>query len=117
MNIIEINETDELPTTPDVTDWDFATEKGSVQLSVLRTAAIRFSQDYSSVEFDDAYQEGQIFLALKADKAKAALAKGSGTLHRWIGQRLRDKFLDKQKKLSLHTSYEGALEKFNPEVY
>jgi hypothetical protein len=116
VNIIEINETDVVPEKPDVTDWDFAVEKDSVQLSVLHQAALRISQDYSSVEYEDAYQEGQIFLALKADKAKAALEKGSGALFRWIGQRLRDRFLTEQKHLSKHTSYEAAIDSFNPEV-
>ncbi|WJN63141.1 hypothetical protein [Streptomyces phage phiScoe44] len=112
----EVNESETVEAGNRV-DWDFGTAKGTPQQKVLHNVAVTYAEKYgSTLEYDDVIQEGQIFMSLRSDDAKMALALGPGALNRWLGQRLRDKFLPTAKGLSKHTSYEGSLEKYNPEV-
>jgi hypothetical protein len=97
------------------TDWSILNEEGVI--GVAEVVALKAGDQYGlTLERDDAYQECLTLLATRHRKAREALALGTGALHRWLTQRLRDQVLTEAKYRSQHTSYEANLEAFNPET-
>ncbi|MEU5446857.1 hypothetical protein [Streptomyces californicus] len=87
------------------TDWAVLDEEG-VQ-SVARAVARQFGRDYAlTLEEDDAHQEALVILATRARQARQALAQGTGVLHRWLHQRLRDQFLTEAGRRTALTSFD-----------
>ncbi|QWQ42075.1 hypothetical protein KME66_14450 [Streptomyces sp. YPW6] len=87
------------------TDWTVLDEEG-VQ-SVARAVARQFGRDYAlTLEEDDAHQEALVILATRARQARQALTQGTGVLHRWLHQRLRDQFLTEAGRRTALTSFD-----------
>ncbi|GGU77398.1 hypothetical protein GCM10010211_49150 [Streptomyces albospinus] len=78
--------------------------------SVAQAVARGFARDYGlTLEYEDAYQETVIIAAERAAYVRQLLAEaGAGLLHRWLSQRLRDRWLTEAKHRSGHVSYEAA---------
>lgn len=78
--------------------------------SVCRAVARGFSRDYGlTLEYEDALQESVIIAAERAAYVRQLVAEGrAGLLHRWLSQRLRDRWLTEAKRRSAHVSYEVA---------
>ncbi|WP_372407165.1 hypothetical protein [Streptomyces luteireticuli] len=78
--------------------------------SVARAVARSIARDYgTTVEYEDAYQEAVIIAAQRAGYVHGLLAEsGAGLLHRWLSQRLRDRWLTEVKRRSGHVSYEAV---------
>jgi hypothetical protein len=95
-------------------DWSIITEETD---GIAQRAARKASDSYSSVlEYEDAYQEALILLATRPSKARAALELGPGALNRWLGQRLRDAHLTKEKHRSKQVSFEANAEALGEDV-
>ncbi|WP_436739897.1 hypothetical protein [Streptomyces sp. BBFR102] len=107
MNIIEI--TNAYDTAEEArSDWSIITEEVS---GIAQRAARKAADSYPSVlEYEDAHQDALILLATRPSQARAALNLGPGTLYRWLGQRLRDAHLTREKRSSKQVSYEANLE-------
>ncbi|MFE2104282.1 hypothetical protein ACFXAF_00150 [Kitasatospora sp. NPDC059463] len=78
--------------------------------SVTQAVARSVSRDYGlTLEYDDALQEAYLVMAERAPQARQVLSDGGpGLLHRWLAQRLRDRWLTEARRRSSHTSYEAA---------
>ncbi|MYT31774.1 MULTISPECIES: hypothetical protein [unclassified Streptomyces] len=78
--------------------------------SVAQAVARAFGRDYGlTLEYEDAYQETVIIAAERAAYVRQLLDEaGAGLLHRWLSQRLRDRWLTEAKHRAGHTSYEAA---------
>lgn len=89
-------------------DWSVLAEP-QVE-SVTQAVARAFARDYGlTLEYDDAYQEAVIVAAERASDVRRTLVEGgAGLLHRWMSQRLRDRWLTDAKHRSGHISYEAA---------
>ncbi|MFF3006380.1 hypothetical protein ACFVTF_26665 [Kitasatospora sp. NPDC057940] len=89
-------------------DWSVISEP-QVE-SVAQAVARSVSRDYGlTLEYDDALQEGRLVAAERAPQVRQVLSDGGpGLLHRWLGQRLRDRWLTEARRRSGHTSYEAA---------
>ncbi|MFD7738086.1 hypothetical protein [Kitasatospora sp. NPDC059800] len=89
-------------------DWSVLSEPqvDSVAQAVARSIA----RDYGlTLEFDDALQEGRLVMGQRAAQVRQVLSDGGpGLLHRWLAQRLRDRWLTEARRRSGHTSYEAA---------
>ncbi|MEU6057010.1 hypothetical protein [Streptomyces sp. NPDC047097] len=91
---------------PTAADWSLAAEAGVA--AVVRSVARQFGREYAAtLDPEDAYQEAQIILATRHRQARAALAQGRGVLHRWLHQRLRDRFLTEAGHRARLTSYDA----------
>ena len=88
--------------------------------AAARSAAYAFARDYEGVvERKDMEQELLIAFALRPNMVRQVLAEAdnpAGVLNFRGYRLLRDQFKTKAAHLRKHTSYEAALEKFNPEV-
>ncbi|MEU7643382.1 hypothetical protein [Streptomyces huasconensis] len=89
-------------------DWTVLTDP-QVE-GVVRAVARGFSRDYGlTLEYDDAYQETVLIAAERAPYVRQLLADaGPGLVHRWLSQRLRDRWLTEAKHRSTHVSYEAT---------
>ncbi|MFF5606247.1 hypothetical protein ACFY65_07620 [Streptomyces cellulosae] len=89
-------------------DWSVLAEP-QVE-SVARAVARSFARDYGlTLEYEDAYQEAVMVAAERATQVRPLLAEGSaGLLHRWLAQRLRDRWLTEAKHRAAHVSYEAV---------
>ncbi|MFE7463132.1 hypothetical protein ACFU6R_03370 [Streptomyces sp. NPDC057499] len=106
INLIDIKATEAETAEAAHADWTLFTEGGVKE--IVQTVARSFGRDYGlTLEAEDAYQEAQIILATRHRQARAALAQGNGVLHRWLHQRLRDRFLTEAKRRTSHASYEA----------
>ncbi|MFC9736647.1 hypothetical protein ACFVKC_01860 [Streptomyces noursei] len=78
--------------------------------SVAQAVARGFARDYGlTLEYEDAYQEAVMVIAERAVQVRRILADaGPGLLHRWLTQRLRDRWLTEAKHRAAHVSYEAA---------
>ncbi|MFJ7202069.1 hypothetical protein ACIQWR_00830 [Streptomyces sp. NPDC098789] len=78
--------------------------------SVAKAVARGFARDYGlTLEYDDAFQEAVLVCAERATDVRRILAdSGPGLLHRWVSQRLRDRWLTEARHRTAHTSYEAA---------
>ncbi|MGW6745444.1 hypothetical protein ACWGDX_32680 [Streptomyces sp. NPDC055025] len=78
--------------------------------SVAQAVARAFARDYGlTLEYEDAFQEAVIVAAERASEVRRILAEASaGMLHRWMSQRLRDRWLTDAKRRTRHISYEAA---------
>ncbi|MFG3223231.1 hypothetical protein ACGF07_00400 [Kitasatospora sp. NPDC048194] len=89
-------------------DWSVLSEPhvGSVAQAVARS----ISRDYGlTLEYDDAHQEALLVMAERAGQVRSILADaGPGLLHRWLSQRLRDRWLTVARRRAGHVSYEAA---------
>jgi hypothetical protein len=93
----------------EVVDYDNA-EQAIVDWSILEDAKVadiaasvawRFADDYPNLfEQEDAHQEVRLILAERATTARQVLADGTGLLFRWLTQRMSNKFLTTEKRLS-----------------
>ncbi|MEU3045835.1 hypothetical protein ABZ705_04740 [Streptomyces sp. NPDC006984] len=95
---------------PTAVDWSVLAEP-RVE-SVAQAVARSFARDYGlTLEYDDALQEAFLVAAERAPTVRQILAQhGAGLLHRWLSQRLRDRWLTEAKHRTRHTSYEAACE-------
>ncbi|NEA50479.1 hypothetical protein [Streptomyces sp. SID10815] len=93
---------------PTAVDWSVLTEP-QVE-SVAQAVARAFARDYGlTLEYDDALQEAFMVAAERAPTVRQILSQhGAGLLHRWMGQRLRDRWLTDAKHRSAHVSYEAV---------
>ncbi|MGW2539829.1 hypothetical protein ACWC5I_02925 [Kitasatospora sp. NPDC001574] len=95
---------------PTAVDWSVlsVSQAGSVAQAVARSV----SRDYGlTLEYDDALQEGYVVMAERAAQVRQVLSDGGpGLLHRWLSQRLRDRWLTEARRRNGHTSYEAALQ-------
>ncbi|MFJ9158660.1 hypothetical protein ACIRPS_17875 [Streptomyces griseoviridis] len=93
---------------PVAVDWSVLAEP-HVE-SVAQAVARAFARDYGlTLEYDDAFQEAVIVAAERSGDVRRILAEaGAGMLHRWLSQRLRDRWLTDAKHRSGHVSYEAA---------
>lgn len=91
-----------------VVDWSVLAEP-HVE-SVAQAVARAFARDYGlTLEYEDAYQEAVMVAAERASEVRRILAEaGAGLLHRWMSQRLRDRWLTDAKHRSGHVSYEAT---------
>jgi hypothetical protein len=100
-------------------DYEAAQVAGEVDWSILsdpqvesvaQAVARAFARDYGlTLEYEDAYQETVIIAAERAVYVRELLEEGgAGLLHRWLSQRLRDRWLTEAKHRSGHVSYEAA---------
>lgn len=89
-------------------DWSVLAEP-QVE-SVAEAVARSFSRDYGlTLEYEDAYQEAVMVTAERASQVRRILDDaGPGLLHRWLSQRLRDRWLTEAKHRTAHVSYEAA---------
>ncbi|OII68256.1 hypothetical protein [Streptomyces sp. CC77] len=89
-------------------DWSVLAEPqvGSVADAVARA----FARDYGlTLEYEDARQEAIMVAAERASQVRRILADaGPGLLHRWLSQRLRDRWLTEAKRRTAHLSYEAS---------
>ncbi|MEU5427587.1 hypothetical protein AB0H73_18560 [Streptomyces olivoreticuli] len=103
----------------DLADFDAAQAAGTADWSVLsephvesvaQAVARGFARDYgTTLEYEDAYQEAVMVAAERAPQVRRILAEaGPGLLHRWVSQRLRDRWLTEAKRRSSHVSHEAA---------
>ncbi|MGI5530126.1 hypothetical protein ACQEVX_22885 [Streptomyces syringium] len=78
--------------------------------SVAQAIARAFARDYGlTLEYEDAYQEAIMTAAERAPEVRRILAEaGPGLLHRWLSQRLRDRWLTEARRRAGHLSYEAA---------
>ncbi|GAA4902483.1 hypothetical protein ACFPM3_28405 [Streptomyces coeruleoprunus] len=92
-------------------DWSVLAEP-QVE-SVVQAVARAFARDYGlTLEYEDACQEAVIVVAERAAYVRQILADaGAGLLHRWLSQRLRDRWLTEAKHRTAHVSYEAARHK------
>ncbi|MGW7434752.1 hypothetical protein [Streptomyces sp. NPDC054849] len=105
INLIDIEETTADTAEAAYADWALFAEDGVK--GIVQAVARSFGRDYGlTLEEEDAYQEAQIILATHHRKARVALAQGPGVLHRWLHQRLRDKFLTEAGHRAGHASYD-----------
>jgi hypothetical protein len=113
VNVIEITSTYESAEEAR-TDWSILEEEGVI--GVAEVVAMKAADEYGlTLERDDAYQEALLLLATRSRQARAALALGTGALHRWLRQRLRDKHLTEVKHRSGAASYEAVVDSYVPE--
>ncbi|MEV5136220.1 hypothetical protein AB0K71_15880 [Streptomyces syringium] len=93
---------------PATADWTILADP-QVE-SVCRAVARGFSRDYGlTLEYEDALQEAVIIVAERAPYVRQLVTdSGAGLLHRWLSQRLRDRWLTEAKHRSAHMSYEAA---------
>jgi len=89
-------------------DWSVLTEPHVESVAQAVTRSV--SRDYGlTLEFDDARQEALLVMAERASQVRRILADaGPGLLHRWLSQRLRDRWLTEARRRVGHTSYEAA---------
>ncbi|MFG2996274.1 hypothetical protein [Streptomyces sp. NPDC048340] len=78
--------------------------------SVTKAVARGFARDYGlTLEYEDALQEAVLVCAERSTDVRRLLAEsGPGLLHRWLPQRLRDRWLTEARHRAAHTSYEAA---------
>ncbi|MFI1799884.1 hypothetical protein ACH427_21365 [Streptomyces sp. NPDC020379] len=105
ISLVDMDRAQEVATA----DWTVLAEP-QVE-SVCRAVARSVSRDYGlTLEYEDAVQETTIIVAERASYARQLVAEGgAGLLHRWLSQRLRDRWLTEAKHRSGHVSYEAAL--------
>lgn len=104
MNLIEITNAYETAEQA-AADWSILDDEEV--LGIAQRAARKASEEYGlTLEYEDAYQEAQLLLATRPNKARAALNVGPGALFRWLGQRLRDDHLTEVKHRSTAKSWE-----------
>ncbi|MEU7148509.1 hypothetical protein AB0B15_10790 [Streptomyces sp. NPDC045456] len=103
MQLLDINE-------PQLAEADWSVLGDSRVESVVQVVARAFARDYGlTLEYEDAYQEGVIIAAERASYVRQLLAEGgAGLLHRWLSQRLRDRWLTEAKRRSTLASFEAA---------
>lgn len=113
MNLIEI--TNSYDSAEEAyTDWTILEEEGVI--GVAEVVAMKTADEYGlTLERDDAYQEALLLLATRPRQARTALALGTGALHRWLRQRLRDEHLTQAKRRSGGVSYEAVVDSYTPE--
>ncbi|MFE7124008.1 hypothetical protein [Streptomyces sp. NPDC057617] len=89
-------------------DWSVLTEPQVER--VAQAVARGFARDYGlTLEYEDAFQEAVMVTAERASEVRRILAEaGAGMLHRWMSQRLRDRWLTEAKRRTGHISYEAA---------
>jgi DNA-directed RNA polymerase specialized sigma24 family protein len=74
--------------------------------NVAQAVARGIARDYGlTLEYEDAYQEALLILALRAPQVRQLVAAGPGLLHRWLRQRLRDHWLTEAKHRARHVPY------------
>ncbi|MFD9477968.1 hypothetical protein [Streptomyces nojiriensis] len=106
---MNLNLTDlESAEAPPAVDWSVLAEP-QVD-SVAKAVARAFSRDYGlTLEYDDAFQEAVLVCAERSAEVRRILSEsGPGLLHRWLSQRLRDRWLTEARHRVGHTSYEAA---------
>ncbi|PCG86445.1 hypothetical protein CIB93_08840 [Streptomyces sp. WZ.A104] len=89
-------------------DWSVLAEP-QVE-SVAQAVARAFARDYGlTLEYEDAYQEAVMVAAERPGQVRRILGDaGPGLLHRWLSQRLRDRWLTEAKHRGTHLSYEAT---------
>ncbi|MFF4646754.1 hypothetical protein [Streptomyces sp. NPDC001389] len=93
---------------PTAVDWSVLAEP--LLDSVAKAVARGFARDYGlTLEYDDALQEAVLVCAERSADVRRILSEsGPGLLHRWLSQRLRNRWLTEARHRSTHTSYEAA---------
>ncbi|MEU1309133.1 hypothetical protein ABZ419_09585 [Streptomyces cinnamoneus] len=78
--------------------------------SVAQAVARGFAREYGlTLEYEDAYQEAVMVSAERASEVRRILVDaGPGLLHRWLSQRLRDRWLTEARRRTQHLSYEAV---------
>jgi len=103
MSLVELEPAEAMPV-----DWSVLSEP-HVE-SVAQAVARAVARDYGlTLECEDAQQEAYLVMAERAGQVRRILAEaGPGLLHRWLSQRLRDRWLTEARRRASHTSYEAA---------
>jgi hypothetical protein len=93
-------------------DWSVLEIEGV--LGVVETAALKVTERYGlTLEYDDAYQEGVILLAGRADRVRRQMENGdSGLVHHELYRDLTDLIETEAKHRSKHLSRERLIEDF-----
>ncbi|WKU46718.1 hypothetical protein Q3V23_23120 [Streptomyces sp. VNUA116] len=104
MNLVDID----AAAVTDAADWSVLQDP-QVE-SVAQAVARAFARDYGlTLEYEDAYQEAVMVSAERAAEVRSILSEaGPGLLHRWLSQRLRDRWLTEARRRAGHLSYEAA---------
>ena len=99
VDIIDLEVADYETAEQALTDWSILNEPQVADIA--EAISWRFAEDYPNLfTQEDAHQEVRLILAERAVTARQVLADGTGLLYRWLTQRMRDKFLTSERRLS-----------------